>query len=616
MAASSAEMQDTFKERYKFDDWKTIFNQVFEASHEGTTVKVVRAAMTEHGVLNPLSNLPVGVADLSSQSSSSDNVLHTLPSTQASSSQTCKVSCRSNSSLSLAKHSRLDKSIAQFLDVSALEDDKDEDDNEDIDDLAIGVDCCSRVTEVGPSGQATFNQCLQDLAHHYKCEGSITRSNAQACQCNLKVGMHVDAGQSESKVFMIELPTACAAGFVLEHLKLKNLACQTFPSLPKHIFVKALNPLQVQVHLPPSHTTLIKEIVLIPTEQMQSIPQPYHIPIHSWVCNLTGPFKNDIAYILSTEGDVVKMLVVPWVVPYHSTCQNSFHGHTLFDVYLARAHGLEVMVSADEEGHLFTYCEGKEYHWSCIHLYSPKNKVKVVSMPLPNKIAWFALASIDPPLVNCTLARFSAQWWQDGDTGRICSGEFTGKLACIVMMDSQYESVTVCVSTPESSDALVKDLEISIHNFKLEFHPSTSVKVIASMNCGFEGMVIGKLEIPENIPGIACLPDSLLYDPLANESHIQLGDFIQVLSRPHKGLSGTLHYCSGHEILVTPSTLPQKGTNNPSDKGKSKADDSETTGGNNDIDEGSNLVQVPVSMDDAIILPLSTLQFSKERGCP
>ncbi|KAI6113208.1 hypothetical protein EDD16DRAFT_1709688 [Pisolithus croceorrhizus] len=281
------------------------------------------------------------------------------------------------------------------------------------------------------------------------------------------------------------------------------------------------------------------------------------------------------------------MLVVPWVVPYHSIPQNSFHGCTLFDVDLARVHGLEVMVSADEEGHLIAYCEGKEYHCGCICLYSLKNKVKVVSVPLPDEIAWFALASIDPPLVDHTLTRFSAQWWQDGDTGRIFSGEFTGKLARIVATDSQYESVTVCVSTPQSSDAVVKDLEISIHDFKLEFHPSASVKVIAGMNCGFEGM----LEVPGIFlashvsPTVYTSRDphkQLLYDPLANESCIQLGDF--------------------------------KGTDNPSDKGKSKADESETTGGDNDINEDSNLVQVPVSMDDAIILPLPTLQFSKERG--
>ncbi|KAI6101606.1 hypothetical protein EDD17DRAFT_1764260 [Pisolithus thermaeus] len=292
------------------------------------------------------------------------------------------------------------------------------------------------------------------------------------------------------------------------------------------------------------------------------------------------------------------MLVVPWVVPYHSIPQNSFHGCTLFDVDLARVHGLEVMVSADEEGHLIAYCEGKEYHCGCICLYSLKNKVKVVSVPLPDEIAWFALASIDPPLVDHTLTRFSAQWWQDGDTGRIFSGEFTGKLARIVATDSQYESVTVCVSTPQSSDAVVKDLEISIHDFKLEFHPSASVKVIAGMNCGFEGML--------EVPGIFLASHVSPTVYTSRDPHKQL--------LPHKGLSGTLHHYSGHEILVTLSTLPQKGTDNPSDKGKSKADESETTGGDNDINEDSNLVQVPVSMDDAIILPLPTLQFSKERG--
>ncbi|KAI6039200.1 hypothetical protein EDC04DRAFT_2603324 [Pisolithus marmoratus] len=45
--------------------------------------------------------------------------------------------------------------------------------------------------------------------------------------------------------------------------------------------------------------------------------------------------------------------------------------------------------------------------------------VKVVSVPLPDEIAWFSLASVDPPLVNCMLMRFLAQWWQDGDTGAV-----------------------------------------------------------------------------------------------------------------------------------------------------------------------------------------------------
>ncbi|KAI6117939.1 hypothetical protein F5141DRAFT_1211752 [Pisolithus sp. B1] len=187
-----------FKERYKFNEWKFIFNEVFEVSHKGTTVEVVRAAMAEHGVLNPPS-----VPGLSSQASSSG-----------------KLSCRPDSSPPPAKHPKLNWSVAQFLNASTQDDEEEEDEDGDEDNLDIEVDHCPRVAE------------------------------------------------SESKVFMIELPTVCAAGFILEYLKCTSLPCQTFPSPPKWIFVEALNLLEVQVHLPPSHDTLVKKIVLIPTEEM------------------------------------------------------------------------------------------------------------------------------------------------------------------------------------------------------------------------------------------------------------------------------------------------------------------------------------------------------------
>ncbi|KAI6135952.1 hypothetical protein F5141DRAFT_1059223 [Pisolithus sp. B1] len=254
----------------------------------------------------------------------------------------------------------------------------------------------------------------------------------------------------------------------------------------------------------------------------------------TWVCNLTGSFKNDISYILSTNGDFIEMVLVPWEVPYHSTPQNQFCGHTLFDINLTRAHGLEVTVSTDEEGHPIATHAGNEYHCGCTCLFSHKNQIKMVN----------------------------------GDTGRICSGEYAGKLACVVMMDSK------------SSDEVVKDLEISIHNFKLEFLLVISVKVI-----------VGMLKVPGIFLASHISPttytskdphDQLLYDPLANENCIQLGD--------------------------------SKGTDNPRDKGKSKAQECEIFGGDSDTNEDSDLVQVSVSMDNAIILPLPTLQFSKERG--
>ncbi|KAI6105959.1 hypothetical protein EDD16DRAFT_1713946 [Pisolithus croceorrhizus] len=46
------EMADKFKERYRFNDWKAIFDQVFKASRKGTAVEVVRATMAQRGVLD------------------------------------------------------------------------------------------------------------------------------------------------------------------------------------------------------------------------------------------------------------------------------------------------------------------------------------------------------------------------------------------------------------------------------------------------------------------------------------------------------------------------------------------------------------------------------------
>ncbi|KIK19160.1 hypothetical protein PISMIDRAFT_13847 [Pisolithus microcarpus 441] len=181
-------MQDRFKERYKFDDWKTIFDQVFEASREGTAVELVRAAMSGLPCQSVVFSIPlVSVPDLSSSQALSsgdlvDNASRTIPSTQASSSQTRKVSRKSDSSLPPAKHARLSKSVAQYLDVSAREDEDDENEDGDQDNLDIGVENRPKVTEVGPSGRATFNERLQDLVQRYTHKGGVAGSNARAHQ--------------------------------------------------------------------------------------------------------------------------------------------------------------------------------------------------------------------------------------------------------------------------------------------------------------------------------------------------------------------------------------------------------------------------------------------------
>ncbi|KAI6015960.1 hypothetical protein EDC04DRAFT_2608603 [Pisolithus marmoratus] len=181
-------------------------------------------------------------------------------------------------------------------------------------------------------------------------------------------------------------------------------------------------------------------------------------------------------------------------------------------------------------------------------------------MPLPDEIAWFSLASVDPLLVDHTLMRFLAQWWQDGDTGQICYGEFAGKLACIVVMDSQSSHVSLTTYISREPDNQVPD------------------------------------------------------DPLICESCIQPGDFICIISGPHKSLCGMLHWHHSCKILITPSMLQQADPDNLRDKGKSRAQEPEVLSSDGNIDEGSDLIQVSVSMDEVLIIPPSTLQFSREKG--
>ncbi|KAI6018524.1 hypothetical protein BKA83DRAFT_4127725 [Pisolithus microcarpus] len=230
---------------------------------------------------------------------------------------------------------------------------------------------------------------------------------------------------------------------------------------------------------------------------------------------------------------LTKLLIPQWLGP-PSQAVATLDGHSLFDMELAREHGFEVTLSTNDQGHPITYCDGSKYHFGCSHISFPKKWVKVVGVPSPDEVAWFAVASIDPSLVNHTLT--------------------------------------------SSSDDL-RSLEISIHNFKLEFPIGTSVKVIAGLDCGFQGM--------------------------GSDQQVEvLGIFLAFM----------LHYYSSCELLVTPSMIQLNSTADLGEKGKSKAEEPNVTRGDSDVHEDSDLIQISVCMDDAIVIPPNTLQFSKERG--
>ncbi|KAI6139213.1 hypothetical protein BKA82DRAFT_34171, partial [Pisolithus tinctorius] len=226
---------EKFSDRYQFDEWKSIFNQVFKVSWEGTAVEVVRAAMAERGIVEPSSACDAPPA----QASSSRDISHVVLSPQASSSQTRKSSHRSHCSLCPAKHPRMSKSASRYLDISARENEEDEEEDE-LDDEA---NCCPRVTEIPLLGHANLTQQLESLFCRYGGEGSAEGSRVKAHQQGpvRSVEGHMEAGtnQTQPRVFKVVLPSARSAGFVLQHFKLEGLKCKTFHSVPRHIYVEA-----------------------------------------------------------------------------------------------------------------------------------------------------------------------------------------------------------------------------------------------------------------------------------------------------------------------------------------------------------------------------------------
>ncbi|KAI6147170.1 hypothetical protein BKA82DRAFT_33409 [Pisolithus tinctorius] len=579
---------EKFGDRYQFDEWKSIFDQVFEVSREGTAVEVIRAAMAECGIIEPSSARDAPPA----QASSSRNISHVVLSPQASSSQTHKLMFTFGFG-SLANHSIRQK-LAQIpllptpSEASKNEQENEEDEEED--ELDDEANCCPRVTEIALSGHANLTQQLESLFHHYGGEGSAEGSRAKAHQQgpvhSVEGHMEVGMNWTQPRVFKVVLPS----GFVLQHFKLEGLKCKTFHLVPHHIYVEAPSMQDIRLRLPPLHTNLVPQIMPVPMEEMEPFAQPSDIPVHSWVHLLTSGLKNEIAYVKCVEGDSVYLLIIPWNLPYISGGENSVAHWELFDVDLARQHGLEVILTLSPEGHTIAHCLQSQYHCSLLHRHFQRHNVEPVSLPTPEQIAWFVMLDVDPTLVAHTLTCFSAQRWQVGDCGKIQAGEFVNKVA-YVAMDVQGESVIVHLDNPTLE--LPTSLEISIHDFKRKFCSGNSVDVIASPHHGFEGMM--------DVPMIFLASHRVLLSYPNQDPHDQL--------RCHPPVEE--HFIEPGDMHIEQAFNDEDAKG---DKGKSKAQVPEVPGKDSDSDGADDEEVIIVSLDDVQVTAQPTLQFSKEKG--
>ncbi|KAI6138187.1 hypothetical protein BKA82DRAFT_4021430 [Pisolithus tinctorius] len=307
-------LEDAAAWQYQFE-WKSIFDQVFEVSREGTLLRslgqpwlsVVSLSLLVHAMPPLLRLLPPATSPMWSSPPSffiaDSQKLAQIP----------PLSMPSKAS----KNEQVRFPISGYFCTGEQEDKEDKEEDE-LDDEA---NCCPRVTEIPPLGHANLTQQLESLFRCYSGEGSAEGSRAKASagpssQCRRSYGGGYESDSAKS------IQGRAALWIVLQHFKLEGLKCKTFHwSLTT--FMWKLPACKTSDSGFPLHANLVPQIMPVPMEEMEPFAQPSDIPVHSWVHLLTSGLKNEIAYVKHVEGE------------------NSAAHWELFDVDLACQHGLE-----------------------------------------------------------------------------------------------------------------------------------------------------------------------------------------------------------------------------------------------------------------------------------
>ena len=156
----------------------------------------------------------------------------------------------------------------------------------------------------------------------------------------------------------------------------------------------------------------------MPAEDVVALYSPHEdFTFSFWVWIICGLYKNDVGYVLLCNGDRVEILLVPRECPYDNN-----HGHKLlFNIDTAHQAGCSVEGTLDTR---VVTCSCLIYQQGLLCQSFVKQILEVVEVPHPNDLAFHHLASIDPPLIQQTIALFLVQLWQEGDLVCILQGEF------------------------------------------------------------------------------------------------------------------------------------------------------------------------------------------------
>jgi ribosomal protein L24 len=282
--------------------------------------------------------------------------------------------------------------------------------------------------------------------------------------------------------------------FMRKYFQQRGLQSWDVPRIPHKIYVEATSPHDIRCNAPPSRTSAIRDITLLPDEEHAWFRKAdISMRLHSWVRVRRGLYRNDIGYVLACNQTSSDLLLVPRQRPYDDIDEHDVpevkaqkrRERKLFDPTVAKNAAHSVLPFNTRAG-IFR-CNDVFYHRGLMRRTFPNDAFEVIGLPHPDDIALHAEAQVDPDLIHRTYLSFSYQFWKEGDLVRIRVGSFEGERATIVAVTLDEGSAKVSLGDSSVYDVPLADL------CRL-FRGGDTVKVLAGVHRGYLGTVIAVAE--------------------------------------------------------------------------------------------------------------------------
>ena len=173
--------------------------------------------------------------------------------------------------------------------------------------------------------------------------------------------------------------------------ELNRKSFKTIPGFHRSLYIEASSPKAIITSIPPSHQDIVRNIILVPTEDVLSLYSTHEVFASAfWVRVKCGAYNNDVGYVLLQDGDKIDILLAPREHPY-----NSDRRKLLFDIDAAHRAGYIVMVMEPSDGQAgVVTCRGLVYQQGLILWLFTKLSLEVVEAPHPDDLAFHYLAGV------------------------------------------------------------------------------------------------------------------------------------------------------------------------------------------------------------------------------